>query len=166
MPRAIASAQCRTQLPAYNAAHNAAEFSELFWHTLPHTIHNASHNFERTLPRTILNCRAGNGIILTLLQNLHNFSLSSVTPRAVNIYLQHVECVFEFKWLFITVTNSISHDPSSIGYTTQRLVLQQHQLRIAEFECSLDNPFDLDKCLRLTVAPITQWLACHETTWI
>ena len=26
--------------------------------------------------------------------------------------------------------------------------------------------FGLDKCLRLTVALITQWLACHETKWI
>ena len=127
MPLTIVSAHCRTQCCAQCrwTFWIAAQEIELFWHTLPHTIHNASHNCERTLPRTILNCRAGNGIILTLLQNFHNFSLSSVTPRAVNIYLQHVECVFEFKWLFITVTNSISHDPSSIGCTTQRLVLQQ-----------------------------------------
>ena len=127
MPLTIVSAHCRTQCCAQCrwTFWIAAQEIELFWHTLPHTIHNASHNCGRTLPRTILNCRAGNGIILTLLQNFHNFSLSSVTPRAVNIYLQHVECVFEFKWLFITVTNSISHDPSSIGCTTQRLVLQQ-----------------------------------------
>ena len=130
------SAQCRTQLWAHNATHNCER-------TMPHTIvsaecctqlwaQNAAHYCEGRMPRTMplnfLSCRAGNGIILTLLQTLHNFSLSSVTPRAVNIYLQHVECVFEFKWLCFTVTNSISHDPSSIGYTTQRLVLQQHQL--------------------------------------
>ena len=117
MPHTIVSAHCRTQCCAQCrwTFWIAAQEIELFWHTLPHTIHNASHNCERTLPRTILNCRAGNGIILTLLQNFHNFSLSSVTSRAVNIYLQHVECVFEFKWLCFTVTNSISHDPSSIG---------------------------------------------------
>ena len=106
MPHTIVSAECCTQLWAQNAAHYC----------------------ERRMPLNFLSCRAGNGIILTLLQTLHNFSLSSVTPRAVNIYLQHVECVFEFKWLCFTVTNSISHDPSSICCTTQRQVLQQHQL--------------------------------------
>ena len=47
----------------------------------------------------------------------------SVLQTVDNFYLQHAECVFEFKWLYITVTSFISHDPSSIGCTTQRLVL-------------------------------------------
>ena len=107
---------CRTGnriILTHIAAHNSQWLTQLWAHI-------AAHNSE--LPRRKWNYFA-------LLQNLHNFSLSSVTPRAVNIYLQHVECVFEFKWLCFTVTNSISHDPSSICCTTQRQVLQQHQLR-------------------------------------
>ena len=92
LPYTIVSAHCRTQCCAQCrwTFWIAAQEIELFWHTLPHTIHNASHNCERTLPHTILNCRAGNRIILTLQQLFHKFSLSFVTPRAVNIYLQHV----------------------------------------------------------------------------
>ena len=43
-----------------------------------------------------LNCIAGNGIIWIHAPTFHNFSLSWVTFRAANIYLQHAECVFEF----------------------------------------------------------------------
>ena len=43
-----------------------------------------------------LNCIAGNGIIWIHAPTFHNFSLSSVTVRAANIYLHHAECVFEF----------------------------------------------------------------------
>ena len=103
--------------------------------TMPHMILSTMpHTMLRTMPLNFLNCGTGNRIIWTHGLTLNNLSLSSVTFRAANswnFYLQHAECVFEFKWLYITVTSSISHDPSSIGCTTQRPLLPKLQVGVS-----------------------------------
>ena len=64
------------------AKHNAAHHSWVY-----NAAHYHAHKMTCTLPLNFLYCRAGNGIILTHTPNFHNFSLSSVTARAANIYL-------------------------------------------------------------------------------
>ena len=89
----LVSAQCRTQLWAHNAAHNCERTMLRTIHntaynsqcraqfTIPHTIHNTAHNSH---------CRAKIELFGHFRWFSTTFSLSFVTPRAANIYLQYL----------------------------------------------------------------------------
>ena len=120
LPHIIMSAHCRTQSSEPLPSKPNLIHSFHLW------AHNAVHICERILPHTIVSAHCRTQLSAPNEANLYNFSLSFVTPRAANIYLQHVQCdwVISDKWLIPFHTIQVL-----LAGTRQRLVLQQHQLR-------------------------------------